>query len=148
MADARGVEIRVGDGFPDLVVDMARLELILTNLMSNAVKYSDPNKAERLVVVEPGSSDDPQSVCIAVRDNGLGIPSNQLDSVFRRHVRVHAHRDSELGVRGSGLGLAIAAECADAVGGTIRVESTVGVGTTFFLSVPREPRPAPARPPA
>ena len=138
MADARGVEIRVGDGLPELEIDMARLELILMNLMSNAVKYSDPAKAQRIVSVEPASPNDAASVGIAVRDNGLGIPADHLATVFRRFVRVHAERDSELGVRGSGLGLAIAAECAEAVGGTIRVESAVGVGTTFYVSVPRE----------
>ncbi len=138
MADARGVEIRIGEGLPELVIDMARLELILMNLMSNAVKYGDPGKAQRLVSVEPVSLDDAASVGFAVRDNGLGIPADHLATVFRRFVRVHAERDSELGVRGSGLGLAIAAECAEAVGGTIRVESTVGLGTTFFVSVPRE----------
>jgi signal transduction histidine kinase len=145
MADARGVDIHVTEPLPELVIDVARLELVLMNLMSNAVKYSDPNKPQRLVVVEEGPSDDPDSVCIAVRDNGLGIPEDHLATVFRRFIRAHAERDSELGVRGSGLGLAIAAECAEAVGGSIRVESTVGAGTTFLLSVPREPR-APATP--
>jgi signal transduction histidine kinase len=138
-ADARGVEIRVSQPLPELVIDMARLELILMNLMSNAVKYCDPNKTPRVVSVEAVPSNDAASLCIVVRDNGLGIPSDHLATVFRRFVRVHADRDSELGVRGSGLGLAIAAECAEAVGGTIRVESTVGVGTSCFLSVPREP---------
>jgi signal transduction histidine kinase len=143
MADARGVDIKVTEPLPELVIDTARLELILMNLMSNAVKYSDPDKPARVVTVETVSSEAPDSLCIAVRDNGLGIPDDQLATVFGRFVRAHADRDSELGVRGSGLGLAIAAECAEAVGGTIRVDSTVGVGTTFFLSVPREPRTPP-----
>ena len=142
MADARGVAIHVAEPLPDLVIDMARLELILMNLVSNAVKYSDPDKAERTVSVEEVRSTDPASLCIAVRDNGLGIRADHLATVFRRFVRVHAERDSELGVRGSGLGLAIAAECAEAVGGAIRVESAVGVGTTFFLFIPREPHAA------
>ena len=140
MADARGVEIRVTEPLPELVIDMARLELILMNLMSNAVKYSDPNKTHRLVSVEAAPTTDAAAVRIAVCDNGLGIPADHLTTVFRRFTRAHAARDSELGVRGSGLGLAIAAECAEAVGGHIRVESTVGLGTTFFLDVPREPR--------
>lgn len=137
MAEARGVEIRVGDDLPVLVVDTARLELILMNLVSNAIKYSDPHKAERIVHIEAAPSDDPALDCIVVRDNGLGIPADSLASVFRRFVRAHASRDSELGVRGSGLGLAIAAECAEAVGGAIRVESTLGAGTSFFVSIPR-----------
>ena len=144
MADARGVDIQVLEPLPALVIDMARLELILMNLMSNAVKYSDPDKPQRAVRVEEAPSSDEATLCIAIRDNGLGIPADQLPTVFHRFVRAHADRDSELGVRGSGLGLAIAGECAEAVGGAIRVESEVGAGTTFFLSVPREPRtPAP-----
>ena len=146
MADARGVAITVSEPLPELVIDAARLELILMNLMSNAVKSSDPHKSPRVVSVETVPCETPDSVCISVRDNGLGIPADQAATIFRRFVRAHADRDAELGVRGSGLGLAIAAECAEAVGGNIRVESTIGVGTTFFLSVPREPRTAPVIP--
>lgn len=136
MADARGVDILVDEPLPTLLIDTARLELILMNLVSNAVKYSDPAKPRRLVSVEAAPSDVDGFTCIAVRDNGLGIPADQRDTIFGRFVRAHADRDSELGVRGSGLGLAIAAECAEAVGGAIRVESEPGAGTTFFVEIP------------
>jgi signal transduction histidine kinase len=138
MADARGIEIQVGDRMPSLVIDMARLELILMNLISNAIKYSDPAKPQRFVRIESVSVERADHVGIAIRDNGIGIPEEHLSTVFRRFVRAHADRDSELGVRGSGLGLAIAAECAEAVGGSIRVESTFGEGTSFFVTVPRD----------
>jgi signal transduction histidine kinase len=138
MADARGVEIRVGDGMPSLVIDMARLELILMNLISNAIKYCDPAKPDRFVKIESVSAEREDLVGIMVRDNGIGIPQAHLSTVFRRFVRAHASRDSELGVRGSGLGLAIAAECAEAVGGSIRVDSSVGEGTSFLVTVPRD----------
>lgn len=137
MADWRGVDIEVADNLPELVIDRARLELVLTNLISNGIKYSDPRKAIRFVRVEPGPTDNPAMTCIAVRDNGIGIPAASLRTVFQRFVRAHAGRDSELGVRGSGLGLAIAAECAEAVGGSIHVESSEGHGTTFLILVPR-----------
>lgn len=138
MADARGVEIQVGDGMPSLVIDTARLELILMNLISNAIKYCDPAKPDRFVRIESVSAERDDQVAIIVRDNGIGIPQENLSTVFRRFVRAHASRDSELGVRGSGLGLAIAAECAEAVGGSIRVESSVGEGTSFLVTVPRD----------
>jgi len=141
MAEGRGVDIVVDEPLPVLLIDRARLELILMNLVSNAVKYSDPAKSRRIVIVETASCDGAGFTCIAVRDNGLGIPSDQVPTVFRRFVRAHAERDSELGVRGSGLGLAIAAECAEAVGGAIRVESQEGEGTTFFIDLPCEPAP-------
>jgi signal transduction histidine kinase len=139
MADARGVECFVEDDLPEVTIDKARLELILTNLISNAIKYSDPAKAQRYVRVERGPADDPRLVGFTVSDNGLGIPDDSLSTIFRRYTRAHAARDEELGIRGSGLGLAIAAECADAVGGAIRVESVVGAGTIFFVTVPIEP---------
>jgi signal transduction histidine kinase len=138
MADAKGVEIQVGNRMPSLVIDMARLELILMNLISNAIKYCDPAKPHRFVSIESVSAEREDQVGIMVRDNGIGIPEANLSTVFRHFVRAHASRDSELGVRGSGLGLAIAAECAEAVGGSIRVESTVGEGTSFFVTVPRD----------
>jgi signal transduction histidine kinase len=138
MADARGVDIRIEEPLPALIVDRARLELILVNLISNGIKYSDPDKAVRFVSVDSVPCDDARLACIAVRDNGLGIPEESLSTIFRRFVRAHAGRDSELGVRGSGLGLAIAAECAEAVGGSIRVESRVGQGTSFLVTLPGE----------
>jgi signal transduction histidine kinase len=142
MAEARGVDILVDDALPMVRIDMARLELILMNLVSNAVKYSDPVKLSRLVSIERAACETPGFICVAVRDNGLGIPADRVDGIFKRFVRVHAARDSELGVRGSGLGLAIAAECAEAIGGRIRVESNEGEGTTFYLDFPSEPAPA------
>lgn len=141
MSDARGVDILIDDPLPTLLIDTARLELILMNLISNAVKYSDPAKRRRIVSVEAAACDVNGFTCIAVRDNGLGIPADQLRAIFGRFVRAHAERDSELGVRGSGLGLAIAAECAEAVGGAIRVESEPGEGTTFFVDIPCAPAP-------
>jgi signal transduction histidine kinase len=142
MADARDVKVYVGETLPVIVIDTARLEMILMNLVSNAIKYSDPEKPERFVSVETAPTDDPNFACIVVRDNGLGIPEGSLTTVFRRFVRAHPDRDGDLKVRGSGLGLAIAAECAEGVGGSIRVESTVGVGTSFFVSIPRKPSAA------
>jgi signal transduction histidine kinase len=139
MAETRNVEVHVSETLPSIVIDMARLELILMNLVSNAIKYCDPEKPQRSVHVETEPTSDQDFACIVVRDNGLGIPESSQATVFRRFVRAHADRDAELKVRGSGLGLAIAAECVEAVGGSIRVESTVGLGTSFFVTIPREP---------
>jgi signal transduction histidine kinase len=141
MADERQVEIRVSDALPSIDVDIARLELVLMNLVSNAIKYSDPAKPHRFVAVEAGSAAEADMVAIIVRDNGLGIPADAVSAVFDRFVRAHAERDGELRVRGSGLGLAIAQECAEAVGGRIAVESELGAGTTFSLFLPIAPVP-------
>jgi signal transduction histidine kinase len=141
MAEARNVVVHVSETLPAIVIDMARLELILMNLVSNAIKYCDPEKPHRFVHVEAETTSDEGFACFVVRDNGLGIPESSQATVFRRFVRAHADRDAELKVRGSGLGLAIAAECVEAVGGSIRVDSTLGVGTSFFVTIPKEPPP-------
>jgi signal transduction histidine kinase len=135
MADARGVQIRVPESLPIVRVDVARLELLLVNLLSNALKYSDPQKTERTVWVSGGLAGE-AAYTIEVRDNGIGIDETHLPSVFARFYRAHADRDRELGAHGSGLGLFIARECASALGGTIDVESQPGVGTTFRCVLP------------
>jgi signal transduction histidine kinase len=140
MAAARGVSIRVRPGLPTIMVDAARLELALLNLVSNGIKYSNPHQADPWVEIarvdEPGS--DPGRCTIVVRDNGVGIPEAQQGAVFERFFRAHPHLDQELGVTGSGLGLAIAADCVTAMDGSIRCESSPDVGTAFYLNLPCE----------
>jgi signal transduction histidine kinase len=146
MAAARGVEIAIADELPTLVVDPARLELVLMNLVSNAIKYSDPQKPHQRVDIEARDGDADGTVAIVIRDNGLGVPDELRDTIFDRFIRAHAHLDETLGVSGSGLGLAIVAECVAAVGGRIACESAVGAGTTFIVTLPRVPGPAQAAP--
>lgn len=148
MAAARGVSIVVDDQLPQIVVDPARLELVLMNLVSNAIKYSDAGKSEPFVEIVSMPAERADRVTIAVRDNGLGVPDELQSAIFERFTRVHAHLDNELGVSGSGLGLAIVAECVEAVGATIACRSAVGEGTTFVISLPIEPVAAPPVPPA
>jgi signal transduction histidine kinase len=138
MADARGVEIRVTGPLPALTIDVARLELILVNLISNAIKYSDPAKPARFVEMAAVPSEQPDVCVLSIRDNGLGIAEADLRSIFARFYRAHAGRDQQLGTSGLGLGLSIVADCVDALKGTMRVESALGVGTTFFLELPVE----------
>ncbi len=147
MAAARGVQIRIAGDLPKLVIDPARLELILINLISNAIKYCDPQKADPFVEVTTDLVDEtPGTVTLVVRDNGLGVPDEQQQAIFGRFTRAHAHLDDEHGISGSGLGLAIVAECVEAVGGEIRCASVVGEGTTFFVKLPIEPNPSQAAP--
>ncbi len=146
MAAARAVSIRIGPGLPTLFGDPAHLELILLNLVSNAIKYSDPEKPECFVEIAVCGDASAEDVCtVCIRDNGLGIPDADQPAVFDRFFRAHAHLDSELGNSGSGLGLAIAVECVKALGGSLRCESAVGQGTTFFVTLPRREPQSPAR---
>jgi signal transduction histidine kinase len=137
MAASRGVAIRIGPGLPAVVGDPARLELVFLNLVSNAIKYSDPGKSEPFVEIAPVQDDATAGTfTICVRDNGLGIPAEDQPAIFERFFRGHSHLDGELGVTGIGLGLAIVAECIQALGGSIRCQSAIGRGTTFLVTLP------------
>ena len=138
MATARHVEIRVSANLTVLHADPARLELVLLNLVSNAIKYSDPQKADPFVDVSlvAGGAPADGSCTICVRDNGLGIEDTDQSAVFDRFFRAHAHLDEELGVTGTGLGLAIVVDCVAALGGAIRCESRPGDGTAFLITLP------------
>ena len=135
MADARGITLLIADDMPTMIVDVGRLELALVNLLSNAIKYSDPAKAERVVEITGQRLPD-GTVEICVRDNGIGIPANRIDRIFRRFTRAHADRAELDAVSGVGLGLAIVDDCVTAMNGTITVESAEGAGTRFCLTVP------------
>ena len=137
MADARGVDVRISGPLPEITVDVARLELILINLISNAIKYSDPGKPSRIVEIAAPSEPDRKEVCtLRVHDNGIGIADDHQRAIFDRFYRAHAQRDRELETDGLGLGLSIVADCVDALKGSVRVESTIGEGTTFFIELP------------
>lgn len=133
-ADAAGVRIRV-DEAPPLRVDGPRVELVLLNLVSNAVKYADPARPDRWVRVEfTRTGEDGWQA--AVRDNGLGIPRELHGRVFDRFFRAHPDR-----AEGTGLGLAIAREAARQLGTRLRLESEPGEGTTFCFALPPASRP-------
>ena len=138
MIDSRQIDVRIAPDLPSITADAARLELVLINLLSNAIKYSDPAKAERIVeIIEAPGAPAPTGRCaFTIRDNGIGVPQDQIDAIFGQFVRAHSERDGELGVRGMGLGLSIVRECLDAMGGTITAESVESKGTTFTLSLP------------
>lgn len=141
MAASRRVRITIAAGLPQVCGDPARLELALMNLVSNGIKYSDPDKTESFVDISPVTGKDvPEGTCaIAVRDNGLGIAEADRSAIFERFFRAHAHLDGKLGVTGTGLGLAIAAECVHAMGGSIDCDSVVGEGTSFVVTLPVRP---------
>jgi signal transduction histidine kinase len=136
MAEVRAVEILVASPMPTVTVDRARLELVLVNLISNAIKYSDPAKPHRIVDISSVRSARPDIWTLTVRDNGIGIADPEMRPMFQRFYRGHADRDQELGTSGMGLGLSIVADCVEQMNGSIRVESAPGDGTTFFLELP------------
>jgi signal transduction histidine kinase len=135
LARAHGVEVRITP-LPDLEVNAAAVELCLTNLISNAVKYSDPNKPQRWVEVSSDSSSTPDGeaeVIVRVRDNGLGVPVELRDGLFARFFRAHEH--SAMHVEGTGLGLSIVLETVRALGGRAWA-AFPDVGSEFAFSLP------------
>ena len=141
MAHSRGVAIRVDPQLPSIVADPARVELVLLNLVSNGIKYRDPEKEQAVVeIVSITSPTSGRPTCVfEVRDNGIGIPPDAQEAIFQRFFRAHEHLDSTLGVSGTGLGLSIVVDCVKALGGEITCESRPGKGTAFQVSLPGAP---------
>jgi signal transduction histidine kinase len=139
MADARGVEIVIQDDMPEVTIDVGRLELALVNLLSNAIKYCDQRKPHKYAAVTATPADRDGWWLVRVEDNGVGIPSTALDTVFRRFTRAHVDREEFSRITGIGLGLAIVADCALAMGGDVDVASLEGERTTFTLKLPASP---------
>ena len=131
-ATTRQVELttEVPDG-PDLLGDPEALEQVLVNLLDNAVKYT-PANGRITLQANPGSSEG--SFRIAVSDNGLGIEREHLPRVFERFYRVDPGRSRDMG--GTGLGLAIVKHLAQAMGGSVGVDSEPGKGSTFWVELP------------
>lgn len=124
----------IADTLPTLLIDSGRAELVTMNLLANAVKYSDPDKLDRVVRVHADPAVPHPRVIVS--DNGLGIPRAKLDAIFEQFVRVHAHLDDELGAQGLGLGLSIVRESMEAMDGTVSVSSEEGAGASFVLDWP------------
>jgi signal transduction histidine kinase len=136
--EAGRVDWHVEPEADELVVDPQRLAQVLTNLLTNALKFSPPT---RRVVVRADRR--PSGlVRFEVIDQGRGIPPDQLDRIFERFHQAQdvQRRDAE----GAGLGLYIAKELVERMGGEIRVRSTVGEGSTFTVTVPGAPADLPA----
>ena len=136
-ARARGVEIKLGPDLPSVDVSAAAFELCLSNLIANAIKYSDPAKDKRWVEVRarvnsPDDGANPQTV-VEVRDNGLGVPEAKRSRLFERFYR--AHEDTLGDIDGTGLGLSIVRETAASMGGKAWAEFMED-GTTFCFSIP------------
>ncbi len=130
-ADARDISLgyRSEEPVPSVCLDRDRILQVLVNLITNAVEYTPPGGNVRVVWGRKGDS-----VRVAVRDDGPGIPAGELDRIFERFYRVEKGRSRSSG--GTGLGLAIAREIVESHGGTIWAESAEGHGTSFLFHLP------------
>jgi signal transduction histidine kinase len=130
LASANDVSLVLVGEPEQALADPQRLQLALTNLIENAIKFSPPG---RTVTVSSWRRDG--EVGVTVRDEGPGIPAEDREHLFDRYYRAGAARARNLS--GSGLGLAICREVAVAHGGRVWVDSTVGEGSAFTLALPR-----------
>ncbi|HEU0053324.1 MAG TPA: sensor histidine kinase [Longimicrobium sp.] len=134
MSAARGVKVRV-HSLPEVEVNAAAVELCLTNYVSNAIKYSDPDRDERVVEVR-GRMEGAGNGCrlvVEVADNGLGVPEEKRAGLFTRFYR--AHGETVTGVEGTGLGLSIVRETVEGLGGRAWAEFD-SPGSRFLISLP------------
>ncbi|MBV8518430.1 MAG: HAMP domain-containing histidine kinase [Acidobacteria bacterium] len=130
-AEESGLTLRTDTCDDDLVVraDPERLQQILLNLLTNAIKFT-PHGGAIEITCEPHDA----RVCIRVRDTGIGIPREQLERIFDPFVQLDPIVD--VVHRGVGLGLAISRDLARAMGGELRAESTPGSGSVFTIELP------------
>ena len=122
------IRVQVPERLPPVYADPDRLERILSNLLSNALKYSPPS-TEVTVVGQQRAGE----IVTSVSDRGPGIPPEDIPRLFQRYGRTAAGRARPDGL---GLGLYIVRKLVEAHGGRIWVESQVGVGSTFSFSLP------------
>ncbi len=129
-AAEKNITLRL-EGQKDLTarLNMLLIEQALTNLIDNAVKYSDKDAVVTVCISKNGEMAE-----ISVRDDGIGIPDKDRPRIFERFYRVDKARSRELG--GTGLGLAIVKHIIIVHRGSIRVDSELGKGSTFTLSIP------------
>lgn len=139
-ATAKGLTFRLdADHAPDWIVsDSGRLSQLLFNLLSNALKFT---AAGGITVRAMG--DGAGSLRLVVADTGIGIPADKFEDIFESFRQVDASTTRNYG--GTGLGLAICRNIAEALGGTIGVESTQGKGTQFIVTLPLIPAKAPVQ---
>jgi signal transduction histidine kinase len=134
-ARAAHVEIRI-EQLPQVEVNAAAVELCVTNYLSNAIKYADPNKPDRYVAISGSIESSPtgeREVIVRVRDNGLGVPLEKRRSLFQRFYR--AHDAATTRADGTGLGLSIVSETVASLGGRAWAEFPA-TGSVFAFSLP------------
>jgi len=129
-AQELGVNLEIPKGSGELFADPDRLLQVFINLLDNAMGHTPRGKTVRVLIME-----EQNQVRLAVQDEGEGIPKEALPFIFDRFFRVNKARSRKDG--GMGLGLAIVRQIVEAHGGTIKVESDMGKGTTFWITLPR-----------
>ena len=135
------LEQKIEPGLPMVAGDLGSLSRCLENLIANAAKYGGADKWNGLNAEIDDTSLRGRQVRIRVEDHGIGISDAELPFVFDPFFRSAQVVDAQ--IRGTGLGLAIAKRSAEAFGGTLSVESLIGIGSVFTLRLPAFPHAQP-----
>lgn len=131
----RRVHLRGMSQLVPIEADPRQMKKVLYNLLSNAFKFSDPEEGQVWI----GLTEKPDSIDLSVEDNGIGIPREHLDRVFDRFTQVEGSATRRY--EGTGIGLALVKEVVASHGGRVGVDSIVGQGSTFTVTLPRTGRP-------
>ncbi len=144
IAKNKGVQLSFDNGLPSneaiIKTDSGKINSILTNLVNNAIKYTDEGSIEFGYVLksdsEPGSTEPSRSAELEffVKDTGIGIPKDRLDEIFERFIQ--ADIEDKHAFQGSGLGLTISKSYVEMLDGKIWVESEEGLGSIFYFTIP------------
>lgn len=124
----RLLSVSLPDSLPQIAVDKTSLSEVIGNVVDNAIKYSNEGGSVEVSAVQSGDFVD-----IHIVDHGIGMPANVMKNIFQKFYRSHRSRET---VAGSGIGLYISRAIVESHGGTIRVQSKEGRGTSFIISIP------------
>jgi signal transduction histidine kinase len=130
----------IGPDFPMVLADEEKMKQVITNLVSNALKFTHEGGSITIAAEE-----DAEKVTVSVVDTGIGIPKDFLGQLFERFKQVPGTREKIGGPKGTGLGLAIAKGVVVAHGGQIWVESELGKGSSFRFTLPKSASAAPVQ---
>jgi PAS domain S-box-containing protein len=137
-ADDKGLTLlcEIAPEVPDgLIGDPTRLRQILVNLLGNAIKFTESGTVALRIALD-GDAFTTRGIRFSVSDTGIGIPHEQLSSIFERFTQADSSTTRKYG--GSGLGLTISRRLVELMGGRVSVESVVGRGSTFAFAIPLE----------
>ncbi|MFO0783171.1 MAG: ATP-binding protein [Phycisphaerales bacterium] len=138
------VELRVPADMPRVETDAGKLQQILYNFLSNAIKFSPEDGVIIVTAQNVHREGQPEAVRLSVTDHGPGVPADMQDTIFEKFRQVDASHTRRAG--GTGLGLAICRELAELLGCTVGLISEPGRGSTFWVEVPLVHKPKQLRP--
>lgn len=128
----------IGNDLPQIPVDAVRFTQVITNLISNSLKYTDPGGMIKVTVDMKNENQEGShnALCVSISDNGIGIPEEKQQAIFTKYSEIGNDTSGKNKRQSTGLGLYITKGIIDAHGGSISVQSAPGKGTTFTILLP------------